>query len=102
MVYYWNDNTRTGWFSTLHPRNRERQKVRGLFLYLPNHTHHGNWKTEGDMKTSPENIKKMEEAVTNLVDAYRDLIDVEDCEIQSDSYITDKTMTIKLRVKVEK
>jgi hypothetical protein len=77
VVLYFNAATRTAWFSTLHPCHRKGAEV----------------------KTTPENIKRMEEAVTNLVDAYRDLIDIEDCEIQSDSYITDQGMTIKLRVK---
>jgi hypothetical protein len=77
VVFYWNGNARTGWFSSLHRSHRKGAEV----------------------KTTPENIKGMEEAITNLVDAYRDLIDIEDCEIQSDSYITDDGMTIRLRLK---
>lgn len=79
VVLYFNATTHIGWLSALHPCNREGTEV----------------------KTTPENIKQMEEAVTRLVDAYRDLIDIEDCEIQSDSYITDTGMTIKMRVKKE-
>jgi len=79
VVLYFNANTHVGWLTSVHHCSRKGAEV----------------------KATPENIKKMEEAITQLVDTYRELIDIEDCEIQSDSYITEDAMTIKLRVRKE-